>query len=55
MPSQPVFTAMMSTHFMDLSSFEKPPIEVLLKKFPTFYGTRRFITVFTRVLHWALF
>jgi hypothetical protein len=25
-----------------------------LKKFPAFYGTRRFITVFTRALHWSL-
>jgi hypothetical protein len=25
-----------------------------LKKFPTFYGTRRFIIVFTRTLHWLL-
>jgi hypothetical protein len=27
---------------------EKPPVTHLLKNFPTFYGTRRFITVFTR-------
>jgi hypothetical protein len=27
----------------------------LLKNFPAFYGTRRFITVFTRALHWFLF
>jgi hypothetical protein len=26
---------------------EKPPIVQLLKNFPAFYGTRRFITVFT--------
>jgi hypothetical protein len=26
----------------------------LLENFPAFYGTRRFITVFTRVLHWSL-
>jgi hypothetical protein len=26
---------------------EKPPVAQLLKNFPTFYGTRRFITVFT--------
>jgi hypothetical protein len=25
-----------------------------LKNFPTFYGTRRFNTVFTRALHWSL-
>jgi hypothetical protein len=26
----------------------------LLKNFPAFYGTRRFIAVFTRTLHWSL-
>jgi hypothetical protein len=26
----------------------------LLKNFPTFYGIRRFITIFTRALHWSL-
>jgi hypothetical protein len=34
---------------------EKPPVVQLLKNFPTFYGARRFITVFTRALHWSLF
>jgi hypothetical protein len=24
------------------------------KKFPTFYGNQRFITVFTRACHWSL-
>jgi hypothetical protein len=33
---------------------EKPPVVQLLKNFPAFYGTRRFNTVFTRVLHWSL-
>jgi hypothetical protein len=33
---------------------ENPPIVELLKNFPAFYGTRRFITVFTRALHWSL-
>jgi hypothetical protein len=33
---------------------EKPPIVQLLKNFPAFYGTRRFITVFVRALHWSL-
>jgi hypothetical protein len=27
----------------------------LVKKLPTFYGNRRFITVFTRARHWSLF
>jgi hypothetical protein len=26
----------------------------LVKKFPSFYGTRRFITMFTRARHWSL-
>jgi hypothetical protein len=36
---------------MELSSSEKLLIVQLLKKFPAFYGTREFITVFTRALH----
>jgi hypothetical protein len=30
---------------------EKLPIVQLLKNFPVFYGTRRFITAFTRALY----
>jgi hypothetical protein len=33
---------------------EKPPVAQLLKNFPIFYGSRRFITVFTIALHWSL-
>jgi hypothetical protein len=33
---------------------EKPPIVQLLKNCPSFYGTQRFITVFTRAIHWSL-
>jgi hypothetical protein len=33
---------------------EKPPVVQLLKNFPTFYWTRRFIAVFTGALHWPL-
>jgi hypothetical protein len=33
---------------------KKLPIVQLFKNFPAFYGTRRFITVFTRALHWSL-
>jgi hypothetical protein len=33
---------------------EKLIITQLVKKFPAFYGTRSFITVFTRALHWSL-
>jgi hypothetical protein len=32
---------------------EKPPVVQLLKNF-VFYGTQRFIIVFTRTLHWSL-
>jgi hypothetical protein len=39
---------------MELSPFEKRPIVRLLKNFPAFYGTRRFITMFTRALHRSL-
>jgi hypothetical protein len=34
--------------------FEKPSVVQLLKNFPAFYGTRKFVTVFTRALHWSL-
>jgi hypothetical protein len=37
-----------------LALLEKPPVTQLLKNFPPFYKTRRFITVFTRALHWSL-
>jgi hypothetical protein len=33
---------------------DKSPVSQLLKNLPTFYGTRRFSTMFTRVLHWSL-
>jgi hypothetical protein len=33
---------------------EKPPIVQLLKKFPAFYGIKRFITMFIRALHRSL-
>jgi hypothetical protein len=33
---------------------EKPPVVQLLKSFPAFYGTRKFITVFKKALHWSL-
>jgi hypothetical protein len=33
---------------------KKLTIVQLLNKLPAFYGTRRFITVFTRALHWSL-
>jgi hypothetical protein len=35
---------------MELSFLEKPPVMRLLKNFPTYYGTSKFITVFTRTL-----
>jgi hypothetical protein len=39
---------------MELIPLEKLPIVQPFKKFPAFYGTRRFITVFIRALHWSL-
>jgi hypothetical protein len=42
------------THSWSWALLEKLPIVQLLKNFPAFYGTRRFITVFTRALHWSL-
>jgi hypothetical protein len=43
------------THSWSWALLEKLPIVQPFKKFPAFYGTRRFITVFTRALHWSLF
>jgi hypothetical protein len=34
---------------------EKSPVTQLLKSFPIFYGTRKFITEFTRTLHLSIF
>jgi hypothetical protein len=43
------------THLWSWALLEKLPTVQLLKNFPIiFYGTRRFITVFTRALHWSL-
>jgi hypothetical protein len=42
------------THSWSWALLEKLPLVQLLKKFSAFYGTRRFITVFTRALHWSL-
>jgi hypothetical protein len=40
---------------MELNALiEKPPIVHLLKNIQAFYGTRRFITVFTRAFYWSL-
>jgi hypothetical protein len=41
------------THSWSWALLEKLPIVQSLK-FPAFYGTRRFITVFTRTLYWSL-
>jgi hypothetical protein len=42
------------TYLQRRALLEEPPIVQPLKNFPTFYGTRRFITVFTRALHCSL-
>jgi hypothetical protein len=36
------------------SPSSKPPVAHLLKNFRTLYGTRSFVTVFTRNCHWSL-
>jgi hypothetical protein len=41
-------------HSWSWALLEKLPIVQPLKNFPAFYGTRRFITVFTTALHWSL-
>jgi hypothetical protein len=42
------------THSWSWAHLEKLPTVQPLKNFPAFYGTRRFITAFTRALHWSL-
>jgi hypothetical protein len=49
------FVILCITHTRSWALLEKLSIVQLLKNFPTFYGTRRFITVFTRALHWSLY
>jgi hypothetical protein len=43
------------THSRSWSLLEKPQVVHLLKNFPAFYGTRKFITMSTRTLHWSIF
>jgi hypothetical protein len=43
-----------TTHSRSWALLEKPPVVQPLKNFPVFYGTRRFITAFTRSLQWTL-
>jgi hypothetical protein len=42
------------TYSWSWALLEKLPIVQPLKNFRAFYGTRRFITAFTRALHWSL-
>jgi hypothetical protein len=42
------------TYLRSWALLQKLPIVQPLKNFPTFYGTRRFITVSTRAFHWWL-
>jgi hypothetical protein len=42
------------TYLRSWALLEKPPAVQLLKSFPAFYGTRRFITMSTRALNWSL-
>jgi hypothetical protein len=42
------------TYLWSWALLEKLPTVQLLKNFPEFCGTQRFITMFTRALHWSL-
>jgi hypothetical protein len=42
------------THSWSWALHDKLPILQLLKNYPAFYGTRRFIAVLTRALQWSL-
>jgi len=37
-----------------LHNFDKLTVAQLVKKFPAFYGTRKFIAIFTTAYHWPL-
>jgi hypothetical protein len=39
---------------MEMSPPGEATVAELLKKFPKYYATRRFIAVFTKALHWSL-
>jgi hypothetical protein len=41
-------------NFMELSTSSEAAGSEATYKFPNIYGTRKFITVFTRALHWSL-
>jgi hypothetical protein len=43
-----------NTYLRSWDLLEKLPIVQPLKNFPAFYVTRRFVTVFTRAVHWSL-
>jgi hypothetical protein len=53
-PKKYVVVTISCTHTWCWALLEKLPIVQQLKNFPAFYGTRRFITAFTRALHWSL-
>jgi hypothetical protein len=42
------------TNFIEQVLLEMLTVTQLIKKFPAFHGTQRFITVFTRACHWSL-
>jgi hypothetical protein len=54
MSSLPYTSLLSFIHSWSWVLLEKLPIVQPLKNFPEFYGTQRFITVFTRALHWSL-
>jgi hypothetical protein len=49
-----IVSSLIIIHSRSRALLEKPPIVQLLNNYPAFYGTRRFITVFTRAIHWSL-
>jgi hypothetical protein len=44
----------LATKFIHLRPSWEAVSHAAINNFPAFYGTRRFITVFTRALHWSL-
>jgi hypothetical protein len=47
-------TGLQVAHSISWASLKKLTVTQLVKKFPPFYGTRWFITVFTRARHWSI-
>jgi hypothetical protein len=53
-PSQELGITHEINNSLELRGLQKRPAAQLVKNFPTFYGTRRFTSVFARAIRWSL-